>query len=122
MPVTVSLEALVSVPGTRPLWPDEFRALVDELEANPDDKVRWGVVADWVEDRGEPEYAAAFRWVGKRDGVKVSHKYNGSDRPYWWPDGVPEPMELVTFHGCDTLPGMVERLAARLREVRKMVE
>ncbi len=128
MPFLVPLIDLVAIPGTRELWPDEFRAAVAKLEAAPDDKTAWGVIADWLdeEDANEPKLADAFRWVHKRANVVVAKsKYN----PYPWeisagaPHSVEREMENLPPKGHDrsTIPGLMARLATALKLVREQV-
>ena len=79
MPVLVSLEALVSLPDSSPLWPQEFESLVVAIEADPNDKLPWGVAADWLcEDKvGETDLGEAFRWIHKREKVRIEAATTG---------------------------------------------
>lgn len=124
MPVYVSLEALVSVPNTRPLWPVDFAALIKTLEEHPDDSTPWGVTADWVDEEArEPGYAAAFRWVAKK-GVKVREDVSYRP-PRWVFDGLHSALTagFVPRHIDETtIPGAVAKLAELLRGLRAVLD
>ena len=115
MPVQVSLIDLVSVPGTRPLWPPEFEGFVKAMEGN--DRAAWGAAADWLRDHGETDLEEAFRFVFKRD--KVSYK---QDRGTWVIENLPRALNAHSYYGATdgkTLAGAVAALARVLKIARE---
>lgn len=73
MPVSVSLLDLVCIPNTEHLWPEVFRGMNKQTEENPDDRVTFGVIADWLEEepQKETELAKAYRWMHKRPEIPI---------------------------------------------------
>lgn len=64
--VEVSLLKLVTISGTRDVWPPEFDALVKKCEEDPAERLPFGLVADWCDEHGEPDLGYAFRWLEER--------------------------------------------------------
>lgn len=122
MSVTVSLEQLVSIRSTRPLWPDDFNSLVLAIEENLNDKTPWGVIADWCQEHGEEGLAEAFRWVHKRPAVEISRE---NYTPFLWDFvGLPTPVAAVNIYDDfdrTTIPGAVAKLAARLQKLKEVM-
>lgn len=131
MPVTVSLLKIVSVPGTRDLWPADFAALVKKLEAKPTDKAAFGVTADWLDENGEPELARAFRYFSRKKEARL-HKSSWPEPGGSWdcvglPDVLSDaalPDDLKTDD--TTLPGamatLYHQIAAAEAEYLKLKE
>jgi hypothetical protein len=119
MPVSVSLELLVATPGTRALWPAEFAGLIDQLEEEPTDANQWLIIADWIDDHAEKEFASTFRWFANNEAVftEKSH-YVG-----WTFKGLPKCIEAEPIGDNDrsTLAGATAGLCQRLRRVREAV-
>lgn len=132
MPVLVSLEQLVALPNSRPLWPQEFESLVVEVEKDPNDKLPWGVAADWLcEDKiGETDLGEAFRWIHKRGQVKIEAATESYNLGRWrfkdktLPSAVRDSIQgyYVTKTTADvddhTLAGLAAKLAAGLRHLK----
>jgi uncharacterized protein (TIGR02996 family) len=81
MPVLVSLQKLVQVPETKPLWPDALRSFSHTLEKDPTNRTTWAVLADWLDesDQNEPSLARACRIISKRKDVQITGtKYSTS--------------------------------------------
>src|SRR3954471_17419184 len=118
MPVSISLEALVNLPGTLPVWPEKFRGLMAKLEEDTDDTTAWLVAADWLQENDEREMESTCRWVSKRIplGVTVGF-YRGS----WNFGGLPDSIRAGDSPDSDdtTLAGAIAVLAARLRRARE---
>lgn len=94
----VKLLRLVGVKNTRPLWPADFEGKIRHLEAEPDDRARWGVTADWLDENGEPELAAGFRYVFRKPDIKI---YRSKDATkLWCLDNLP-PAVSVRWHGYE---------------------
>jgi len=117
--VSVSLLALCRVKDSAPAWPDDFRTQVEKCEAYHVDRLPFGVLADWLDERGEGELAAAFRWLHKRPEVGVvpaSNKTYGT----WSLSDMPRLMgySLNGEAGCGFI-GLIVELADKLAELRK---
>lgn len=107
----VSLRLLVSVPITRAMWPADFTALADQLEKEPEDRSRWGVVADWLEENGEAELGTCFRYVFRKPGVLI---YRSKDsRKEWCFDNLP-PAVSAHYKGWESDRSTLAGLAATL--------
>lgn len=131
----VSLEQLVAIPNTRPLWPAEFNSLMTIIDENPNDKTAWGVAADWLSEpeRDEQDLAEAFRWVHKRDEVKIEAATESYYQGLWrfvdktMPAGVRDSVsgyagsDEVKAVDCHTLAGLAAKLAAGLRHLKKQM-
>ena len=121
MPVEVSLELLVSLPGTKPVWPEQFRDLVETIEESFDERTRWVTAADWCGDHEEHGLARAFAWVAKRRHIEVR---NASPHTrHWLIDGLPAAVtaEYVPSTDKSTLAGAIAELAARLRKLDEVI-
>lgn len=120
MPVSVSLFHFVQVPDSRPLWPAEFRALVEACEKDLADRLPFGVAADWCDENKEPELGEAFRWLHRRPGVTIHNEQRNARRTYWV-EGQPPVMGAVGGGsvGLHGLIGVVVALAKRLAEMRE---
>lgn len=119
MPVSLSLEVLVSHANTRSIWPSEFAAFITNLEKEPDDATQWLVFADWLKDHEEYGLEDACRWLVKHVEVSAVHsQFTG-----WSFQGLP----MAVGAGPDpdgnkaTLAGALAMLAARLRRAREQV-
>lgn len=116
--VEVKLLELVRVPGTRQLWPADFESFITKIESAPDDKLHWGVCADWLDEQDEPELADGFRWVSKRPSVEVK-EVGGA----WEFGGLPHAVRACysVYGGFDlkTVPGLVASLVFALKKVRE---
>lgn len=123
MPVSVSLAELVSVHNSRDLWPAEFSALVAKCEADPADRIAFGVVADWVDECGEPEYAAAWRWLMKRPEVEIRHYRPGTWESEWQAVGMPTALAgRLSYGDVKTLAGKVAHMGRCMADLRKELE
>ena len=122
--VPVNLIDLVAVPNTRHLWPEQFAGLVATCEEASHERTAFGVVADWVEqEAGEPQYAAAWRWLMRRPEVAVEHYRPGTWESSWRFEGLPEPVAGIYAEGdAKTLAGRVAVLAEQLRRLRAHLE
>jgi len=117
MPVTVSLLDLVRVYGSKPVWPSEFRAFIDHIEADPEDMNNFLVAADWLKDMEEYVLEKAFRFVAKH-GLRISnnHHYHGG----WIIENTPSWLGKVEHGlGCgnDAPAGALADLGLRLQKV-----
>ena len=117
MPVSVSLESLVSVPGAIDLWPEKFRELTAKLEEGPGVKAAWLVLADWLHEHDERDMEETCRWVERRTTVVAEKDYMG----FWRFRGLPSGVESQPDEVGDiaTLAGAIARLTGRLRMARK---
>lgn len=121
MPVSVSLERLVSVRGTESLWPEKFAGLIAKMADDLDEMTPWELLADWLQEHDEPGLEAACRYVAKRQDVsvvaeKISYCYTRFSFV-----GLPPSVSAVQVDGIDdsTLAGLITDLAARLRKHRE---
>lgn len=117
MPVSVSLELLVSIAGTRPAWPEKFVGLIATLEEMPDEGGAWLVLADWLQEHDEREMEETCRWVERHNEVYAEKDYMGCWRFKGLPPGVEAQREELGHLG--TLAGAIAMLTARLRKARK---
>lgn len=116
--VNVSLLLLCRVQGSFPVWPEEFAALVARCEADLVDRLPFGVLADWCDDKGEPELASAFRWLHKRPEVRVIPGQR--DYSAWSLADMPKLMGWsLGGEGGHGFIGLVVALADRLTELRR---
>ena len=120
MPVNISLLHMVSLPGTRDLWPDDFRALVEPLEEDPSDRNRWGVLADWLSEQDEIQMADTCRWIFRHPEVVIK-EVNGHWHGYHLPVAVDAHWSYIKSDNS-TLPGLVSALCYALEAARKEVE
>lgn len=122
MAVAVSLLELVTVHGSRGVWPGDFQKLLIRCEEDYDDRVAFGVVADWCDQFEEPELAEAFRWMHNRPAVGIAVRRGGDHKSLY----LTEPPKLLgALHGPfdkDTgLAGLMAELAHRLAELREVL-
>ena len=118
--VPVSLELLVSLPGTRPVWPADFAALIAKLEQEPNDVAQRSALADWCQEHDEPGLARAFAWLAKRPTVELVQRNERYQTASWGFVGLPAAVEATSFAAVSdskTAAGAVAQLAHRLREV-----
>lgn len=128
--MAVSLEKLVSLKGSRPLWPAEFAALVALLDADPNDKAAWGVAADWLDEpeRGEHDLAEAFRWIHKRDAARIAPDRFTKGKLMFVEESIPTAIRnaVVEYYApkgveeidASTPAGLAARLAFGLRNLK----
>lgn len=117
---SVSLLKLVSLPGTREAWPDDFAGKVAVLDEAPDQRAAYGVIADWLDENGEAELGRAFRFVLNRTLVEVRNsRLPHTGPPHWTLDGLPRALATVMPQKADraTIPGLMADLAAALEEL-----
>lgn len=115
--VPVSLVGLCELSETRHLWPEQFNALVIACEKNLEDRLAFGVVADWCDENDEPEMGDAFRWLHKRPSVVVSkHVSSWNKEPTYTIENPPLTMQIP---GGFSLAQMVARLVPILKEMRE---
>jgi uncharacterized protein (TIGR02996 family) len=117
MPVSVSLERLVSIPAAESLWPADFSALCKAVAHDPADRTPWLALADWLNDEGEADLEAACRYVAKRPDINVLHtRYNWADE--WLFQDLPASVAACEVEGRhrSTLAGAIAELAAKLRK------
>lgn len=127
MPVTVSLLELVSVPGTRPVWPAPLRAFEDKLAADPTDSATWGAAADWCQEDyvNEPALAEAFRWFHKRPEVVLAQRKESWCAGRWefqratLPEAVRGAVNYTA--NADTVTGLVAVLAGAFAKIRSEI-
>ena len=120
MPVEISLERLVSVVGTRSLWPEKFAALLDTVEQDTEDATAWLVLADWLQEHDEQGLERAARWVGKRNGAGAHDiRPRHLNDPYWLFDPLPPAIKAVFPQQADrrSVAGLLADLAAALRKL-----
>lgn len=118
--VSVSLLALCRVKDSAAAWPEEFAAHVTGCESNTVDRLPFGVLADWLDERGEGELAAAFRWLHKRPEVGVVKGIGGRDYCCWSLQDLPRLMGYsLSGESGHGFVGVVVTLADRLTELRK---
>ncbi len=125
MSVAVSLENLVSLPGTMSLWPEEFVALVAKLADEPNDKAQWGVIADWCKEQEEESLGDAFRYVSRRPTVTVRDSNTTVRKANLWVlDGLPPSLNAVPYPSVDrgTIAGLASALAKMLAAAREDVK
>lgn len=118
--VGVSLLKLVSLPGTAPVWPEDFAGKVELIHETPAEKSAYLVIADWCDENGEPELARAFRWIGGRHLVEVRNSQRPKvENPYWTLDNLPAALAAVFPQKADrrTIPGLMADLATALEEL-----
>lgn len=110
--------------GAEKLLPEEFLALAGACEREPADRTPFAAAADWLDANGEPEYAAAWRWLHARPGVKVSNQPRYEDHPNWRIEGLPAPLASVSVDDSwvsHTLAAVVAVLSEQLAELRRLV-
>lgn len=131
--IRVSLLDLVLVKDARHLWPDDFHGLVTAAEEDPDDRLRFGVIADWCDEQDEGVYGAAWRWLHARpfidspkSGVQVyRHRASYGEYHRWELGNLPgwvnnAPTSHRRFEQCDqTLAALVADFAYQLDAVKK---
>lgn len=134
--IRVSLLDLVLVKDARHLWPEDFHALVSAAEEDPDDRLRFGVIADWCDEQDEPAFGAAWRWLharpfvkSPRQGVRVyRHRAGYGEWFRWEMENLPHwianaPTTHRRFDQCDrTLAALVADFAYQLAAVKKELE
>jgi len=120
MPVTVPLYLFVQVPGGTDLWPGEFTALVKKCEENVEDRLPFGVTADWCDEHSEPELAGAFRWLANRPAVQIQKngRYPLNDAWYTLVDP-PAALGSVSSTMGSGFIGLIVALARRLTAMRE---
>lgn len=124
VPVSVSLYELARVPAGLAVLPEELKAMLDPLEKEPEDKTRWGVIADWLDEHDEPLLAAAFRYVSKRP-IKIRKRNPHRSDGVWGFYDVPAVVDTYyTDRGFEpsTLLGATAALASALDKARKETE
>lgn len=119
MPVEISLERLVAVTGTYPLWPEAFAGLIVTVEHTPDDQTAWFALADWCQDVGEFGLSRAARWAGKRMGAGAKNSRRNLQDPYWKFEVLPSAVQTVFPQAADrrTIAGLLADLSAALRRL-----
>lgn len=117
MPITLTFAEAFAVGGDK-LLPAEFLALVAGCEGNPEDYGPPGVAADWLDENGEPDLAAAFRWIHKRQmgPRKKDHGYWSAYHLPAWVRGE----KHSYWH--DSYLGHVIGMAAEMKAVRESME
>jgi uncharacterized protein (TIGR02996 family) len=125
MPVSVSLIELVLVPNASHLWPGDFRDLHAKIEDDPTDKAQWGVIADWLDEHEEPDFAEAWR--------KMAFKWSAASlskpRTYqleWSVSGIPQSVSGQSNANFITVPketpaAAVAFVAMQLRQLRQEI-
>lgn len=124
MPVTVPLLDVIAKGCPQEWWPEDFRAIAKTLEANPNDRTPWGIIADWCSEHGEPDLARGFRYVAKRpDVLAEKHEYSGG---HWWRlNGLPHTVEyakVVDDADTNTIVGVAAGLAIKLKALLAELE
>lgn len=117
--VEVSLYKLVQVKDSQQAWPEEFRSLVARCEENLDDRLPFGVAADWLDERGEAELADAFRWLFKRPEVKVFPCENRWGSKFHRLESTPVPFDDVEGDGGQGFIGVIVALASKIIQLRE---
>lgn len=118
MPVEISLENLVAIKGTSPVWPEKFAALIAALQADSAEATTWGALADWCGEHGEAGLERAARWAGKRGGAgAVNSRPRHLSDPHYRFETLPAAVSMVLPQVADrrTLAGLLADLAAALR-------
>jgi hypothetical protein len=98
--------------------PQEFRDLVATCEEEPEDWARPGVAADWLDEHGEPDLAACFRWMHKRQmgpKQKDSRYWTASHLPGWVCGN-------DRYRSWDSYLAAVITMAAEMKAVRESME
>lgn len=115
--IEISLERLVSLSVTRPLWPEKFAGLLATVEENTEDATSWSVLADWLQEHDEKGLERAVRWCAKRKGAGARNTRRTSTDPYWAFDLPTTAVAAVLPQQADrrTLAGLLADLAAALR-------
>jgi uncharacterized protein (TIGR02996 family) len=120
MPVTVSLIDLVSTPGTKRVWPADFRAFAEEIESDPTDTATVLVAADWLRDHDEPVLEKAFRYFAKNQSLLMEKSRYGG-----WSIGLPTWLANIE-HGrgvaSDTPVAVLADMGFRLEVLAKELE
>lgn len=124
MPISVSLERLVSLSVGRELWPSVFSSMIAKIEEDGGSvySTQWGAIGDWVsEETYEEEYAEAFWWL--RDHPEVSLDRPSGYQLFWIWRGLPKFLEVVEISGANysTPAGAVAALAMRLRAIKAII-
>ena len=120
--VSVSLELLVSLPGTRTVWPADFAALVAKLEEQPNDVAQRSALADWCQEHDEPGMARAFAWLAKRPAVLLLNPRERYTTASWGFDVLPAAVAATSYPAMSdnkTAAGAVAQLAHKLRELEE---
>lgn len=122
MDVTHRLTALLgdrSMLDPRTLWPADFRAMVEACEKAPNDRVGFGVLADWLDERDEPDLAAGFRLLFTNPAweLPVSTEQHRAARYWYATTAFPETLRFAKSYAG--LPGFALELFRIREKVRK---
>ena len=83
----------MSDPVFDPMQFEEFRLLVLNCEAAPNDRSRFYPVADWLREHGDAEYADAWEWIANHYQVEFSRS---ECEPRFWSMRLAEKYEDYT--------------------------
>jgi hypothetical protein len=118
VPVTLTFAAAFKL-GGEDVLPQQFRDLVAKCEGNPADFAPPGVAADWLDENGEPDLAAAFRWIHKR-GMGPERRGGGS---HWTLSHLPGWVRGEgDYTWIDSYLAAVFKMAAEMKAVRESME
>lgn len=122
MDVTHRLTALLGDKSTvdpRTLWPADFRHMVEACELAPNDRVGFGVLADWLDERDEPDLAAGFRLLFANPAWELTAPgpHVGAQRYWCATASFPETLRFVKSYAG--LPGFALELFRLREKVRK---
>lgn len=122
MPIAVNLIDLVCLPNSEPLWPEEFQAFVRAIHRDHQERTRYGVCADWLEEKVEEDaLAAAFRFVATRSDVFVNKRRTEQT---WYLFGLGtvlrDEMSRIRDH-WPTVPHLLADLAVALEAARRIL-
>jgi hypothetical protein len=99
--------------------PDPLAALYLGLDDSPGDKVTLHALADWYEETGRPDLAAALRWTIRRgyfpfrywrDAWPGVSREDWHDGWYWWANDGPEGRDWDHPASCRLPPAIWQRL------------
>lgn len=118
MPVTIFLHDLCRFSEDRDRWPSEFGTFIDAIQAEPDNRTRFLVFADWCDGNGEPWLARACRFLGKRPeivyGRGAEHEWN-KDVWEFKEETMPKGWRYAGVKG-DTFAAFLSALAAEIEK------
>lgn len=71
VPISVSLMKIAGQASCESLIPDDLRTILQAVADTPSERAGYGILAEWMNDNGEPDLAAACMMCFKRDEVKL---------------------------------------------------
>lgn len=117
MPISIPITDLLEL-GGRAFLPEVVDLMIKECESDPSDHSKCAPLADWLEENGEPDLAAVFRFIA----VKKLGPVKRPEGRYWCADkGMPSWMGATTYDYSDSYMDVVIQMARGMAEVRQFL-